>query len=125
MNVRHLEENDLPMLQKALDRDEFPHGTVKDYTQERAFSEVYEDEQGPVGVICYNKILHFFAVLCDNKTKRRNAAVIIQALNDAVEKARSNGYTEVRFQTASPPLAEFCVKNLGFVASHGEYVRYV
>jgi hypothetical protein len=122
---RPLTTDDLTMLQKALDQDTFKHAEVKNYTMDGAFSAVYEDERGPVGVIRFTKTLRFIAVLCDNEDKLRNAGVIIQALTDAEAQAKANGFTDIIFNTDSPALARFCVHRLGYTENKGEYIKYV
>jgi hypothetical protein len=122
---RPLEVMDLPMLQRALDQDKFEHFEAADYTRDSAFSKVYQDEQGPIGVLRYTKTLRLVTVWCDNSDSRRNAASIIQAIKDSVELAKANGYTEIIFKTQSHKLANFCVENLGFVESQGEYIKEV
>lgn len=122
---RPLEAADLDMLQKALDHDEYEHAGTADYTQNGAYSEVYEDEQGPIGVLRYTKTLRLVTVWCDNHDRVRNAASTIQAITDAVSKAKASGFTDIIFNTQSPTLAKFCVNQLGFEESKGEYVRYV
>ena len=122
---RALVQADLDMLGRALAQDEYPHAKLYDYIRDNTFSEVYEDEAGPIGVIRYTKTLRFIAVLCDNKDKRRNAAVVIKALSDAIAQAKANGYTEVTFTSDSPSLIKFCIDRCGFVERNGEYTKYV
>src|SRR5271166_3679293 len=116
---------DLPMLQKALDQDTYEHADVKQYTMDNAFSEVYEDDAGPIGVLRYTKTLRLVTVWCDNHDRERNAASVIQAISDAVVKAKASGFTEIVFHTESPMLARFCCTKLGFAESKGEYVLHV
>ena|ERR1035437_8991057 len=122
---RPLEQADLDMLQRALDHDEFEHADVSAYTKNTAYSEVYEDEVGPIGVLRYTKTLRLMTVWCDNKDRVRNAASVIKAINDAVAKAKASGFTDIIFNTQSPTLAKFCITKLGFEESKGEYVKYV
>lgn len=113
------------MLQRALDQDEYEHLETKHYTMDGAYSEVYEDENGPIGVLRYTKTLRLVTAWCDNNDKKRNAASTARAISDAVGKAKANGFTEIIFHTESPTLAEFCVYKLGFSESKGEYVLHV
>lgn len=124
MTHRPLGESDLPMLQKALDQDTFEHADAKQYTMDNSFSEVYEDEAGPIGVLRYTKTLRLTTVWYDNHDRKRNAASVIQAISDAVTKAKASGFTEIVFNTESPTLAAFC-QTLGFAESKGEYVLHV
>jgi hypothetical protein len=122
---RPLEQEDLGMLKRALDQDTYEHADAAQYTQDGAYSEVYEDEQGPIGVLRYTKTLRLLTVWCDNKDRVRNAASITQAITDAVAKAKASGFTDIIFNTQSPTLAKFCIDKLGFDESKGEYVKYV
>ena len=122
---RPLESLDQDMLKRALDQDTYEHAGVGDYSCPNVYSEVYEDEVGPIGILRYSKTLRLMTVWCDNKDRERNAASVIKAIGDAVEKAKASGFTEIVFNTESPTLAKFCMTQLGFEESKGEYVRYV
>jgi hypothetical protein len=123
---RPLESTDVPMLQKALDANTFHPGEKPEwYTGENMYSEVYEDEQGPIGVLRYTKTLRLVTVWCDQNDKQRNAASIIQAIADATEKAIAAGFTEIIFKTNNSALAAFCTGKLGFVESAGEFTKFV
>lgn len=122
---RPLELLDIPMLQRALDQDPYEHGETSDYTRDGTYSVVYEDDDGPIGVLRYTKTLRLFCTWCKNDDSRKNAAVTIQAIKDSVEKARSSGFTEIVFNTESPKLAKFCQEVLGFEESQGQYVKQI
>ena len=111
---RPLEEKDLPMLQAALDQDTFEHCEAKNYTMDNSYSVVYEDEQGPIGVLRYTKTLRLVCVFCDNDDKRRNAAGATQAVINAVQQAKANGFVDVICETESESLKKFYVNYLGF-----------
>ena len=111
---RPLEQKDLPMLKQALDQDTFEHCDPEQYTMDHAYSVVYEDGKGPIGVLRYTKTLRLVCVWCDNADKRRNAASAIQAVKDAVEQAKANGFTEILCETESESLKQFYVRKLGF-----------
>jgi len=129
MNSRPLTVADLPMLQRALDQDQFEHLETKNFTMDSAYSIVYEDEQGPIGILRYTKEsycrLRLVTVWCNNQDRKRNAASVIQAIADTVRKCKTNGYKEIVFCTQSPSLARFCMDRLGFVAEKDEYVLHV
>ena len=124
MTSRPLEEKDLPMLKAALDQDTFEHCHPNEYIMEGAYSVVYEDEQGPIGVLRYTKTLRLVAVWCDNADKGRNAASAVQAVKDAVEQAKANGYTDIVCQTDSESLKRFYVTQLGFKDAGRTLVLY-
>src|ERR1039458_2579173 len=87
---RPLELLDLPMLQRALNQDEYEHDNTKAYTKDAAFSKVYEDEDGPIGILRYTKTLRLVTVWCDNHDRKRNAASVIKAIADSVALAKEN-----------------------------------
>lgn len=107
ITTRPLELLDIPLLQRALDQDQFEHATVPQYTMDGAFSEVYEDKDGPIGILRYTKTLRLVCVWCDNKDLKRNAVGAAKAVRDAITKAKTNGYTDIIFETESPTLQKF------------------
>lgn len=129
ISSRPLLGTDIPMVQAALDADtEFHPGQTADlYAGPDMYSVVYEDEQGPIGVLRYTKVLRLCTVWCNNKDRLRNGASIMQAIGDSVEMAKKNGYTEIVFETNSPLLERFCTTKLGFEKVTGNtlslYVR--
>ena len=128
MTSRPLGVADLPMLQRALDQDEYEHLEAKNYTMDSAYSVVYEDERGPIGVLRYTKDgdrLRLVTTWCNNYDKTRNGKSIVVAIADTVVMARTSGYKEIVFETKNLSLAQFCVTKLGFSESNGEYVLYI
>jgi hypothetical protein len=126
LNSRPLTVYDVQALQDALDANEIHPGQKAEYyTNDKGYTEVYEDEFGPIGFLRYSKSLRLNTVWCDNGDRKRNGASIIQAISDAVEKAKSAGFTEIIFQTDTPALARFCTERLGFTESKGEFIKYV
>ncbi len=111
---RPLESKDIPMLKQALDQDTFEHCDPEQYTMDHAYSVVYEDGKGPIGVLRYTKTLRLVCVFCDNDDKERNAAGAIRAVGDAIEQAKANGFVDVICETESPSLKKFYVNHLGF-----------
>lgn len=123
---RPLAGTDVPMLQKALDNNEFHPGQKAEwYTGPNMYSTVYEDEQGPIGILRYTKTLRLCTVWVDNADHTRNGASIMQAIEDSVKLAEADGFTEIIFKTNSKLLAHFCVSKLGFEESQGEYRKDV
>lgn len=123
---RPLQGDDIPMLQQAMDDSVFhPGQNAKSYAGKNMFATVYEDEQGPIGVLKYTKTLRLRTIWCDEKDRIRNGASIVQAIEDSVKMARESGFTEVIFQTDNLALARFCVDRLGFEESRGEYRKEV
>jgi hypothetical protein len=129
MTSRPLGVADLPMLQRALDQDEYEHLGSKNFTMDSAYSIVYEDEVGPIGILRYTRDsdgrLRLVTVWCDNADKQRNGKSVVVAITDTVRLARQGGYKEIVFCTQSPSLARFCIDRLGFEEDKGEYVLHV
>jgi hypothetical protein len=129
MTSRPLQVADLPMLQRALDQDEYEHLEVPDFTMDSAYSVVYEDEIGTIGILRYTKEpenrLRLVTVWCDNTDKKRNADSVIQAIADTVRLAKQSLYKEIVFCTQSPSLARFCLDRLGFEKDKDEYVLHI
>jgi hypothetical protein len=117
------------MLQRALDQDEYEHLEVPDFTMDSAYSVVYEDDLGPIGILRYtrepNSRLRLVTVWCDNADASRNGKSVVVAIADTVRLARESGYKEIVFCTQSPSLAKFCIDRLGFKEDKGEYVLYI
>lgn len=123
---RPVEERDLETIQKACDASTFHSGLMPEhYVGDRKYAEIYEDGNGPIGVLSYTKTLRLCVAWCDENDRSRNAKAIIVALKNAVEKAKAAGFTEIIFETKNEKLANFCTKVMGFQASAGEYVLYV
>ena len=128
MTSRPLAVADLPMLERALAQDQFEHLEVKNFTMDSAYSVVYEDEQGPIGILRYTREssrLRLITVWCDNLDRKRNAASVVQAISDTVCKAKANGYATIVFSTQSPSLARFCMDKLGFEKEKDDCVLHV
>ncbi len=129
MTSRPLGVADLPMLQRALDQDEYEHLEVPDFTMDSAYSVVYEDEHGPIGILRYTKDsdgrLRLVTVWCENTDKQRNGKSIVVAIADTVQLARTSGYKAIVFETENLALAKFCIDKLGFKKNKGGYVLYI
>jgi hypothetical protein len=125
VNSRPLIEDDLPTLQSALENSPHPDQKVEHYVGDNKYCEIYSDESGPIGILRYTKTLRLCATWVNNEDRARNAASIIQAVEDAIAKAKANGFSEIIFQTDSPSYAKFCVDKLGFLESRGEFIKYV
>jgi hypothetical protein len=92
---------------------------------DHAYSVVYEDEQGPIGVLRYTKTLRLVCVWCDNYDKQRNAAGAVQAVKDAIDQAKANGFVDVICETESESLKRFYVNHLGFKEAGKTLVLHV
>jgi hypothetical protein len=122
---RPLAQEDLSILQSALEKSPHPDQKVEHYVGANKYSEIYSDESGAIGILRYTKTLRLCATWVDNEDRARNAQSIIQAVEDAVVKAKANGFNEIIFQTDSPSYAKFCVNKLGFLESRGEFIKFI
>jgi len=110
---RPITSEDTEMLQKALDQNEFHPGQKTEYYTNVGVTDVYQDEQGTIGFLRYTKTLRLCTVWVNNDDRQRNAASVIQAISDAVSKAKASGYSDILFSTNSPKLKAFS-ETLGF-----------
>jgi len=129
MTSRPLGVADLPMLQRALDQDEYDHLEVKHFTMDSAYSVIYEDETGPIGILRYTKEfegrLRLVTVWCDNADASRNGRSVVVAIADTVRLARTSSYRDIVFETENPSLAKFCIDKLGFTRIGNTMVLHV
>ena len=121
---RPLAKEDIPILQAALDGNEFHlDQKTEHYTGPDMYSVVYEDSKGPIGIVRYTKAttngLRLCAVWCDNSESRRNAIATLYAIRDTVELARAHGYTEIVFDSTVERLRKF-MGLLGFKPTDGD-----
>lgn len=124
---RPLIDADLLALQKSLDESKFHSGLKANlFSGPHTESFVYEDEQGPIGVLRYSKTLRLCTSWFNEKDRVRNGASIFQAIKDSVELAKKNGFTDIIFDTESLLLEKFCIDKLGFEKAVGNtLVLYV
>lgn len=126
MNSRALVNEDLPVLQAALDQNVLhPDQKAEDYTGLKMYSEIYEQDGKPVGIVRYSKTLRLCSAFCDSQDRVQNAEYLQQVLADAMKKAEASGFTELIFNTNAPAMAKFAIEKLGFVESQGEFVKAV
>ena len=123
--IRKLEDTDIPALQKAIDADTFHPGEWKVNHFTSTTTNVIEDSHGPIAFVRYTKTLRISCVWSDGADTSRNARAIIQGINDAVQKARASGFTEIIITTTHDKLAAFFEKILGMTKSGDEYILAV
>ena len=125
MMSRPLEEQDLPGLQQALDKSKWhPGQNAHNYTAPNGIAVVYEEGDKPIIVFRFTKTLRATACFFDEEDEHNNGAVIVKAIEETVELARTNGYTEIIFTTHNDALAKFC-EPLGFKKSDSDYVKQI
>lgn len=126
INIRPWSVEDVPALQKAIDADTFHPGewSVEHFTPPVTTS-VIEDQDGPIAFVRYTKTLRISCVWNDSSDVRRNARAIVQGINDAVQKARASGYSEIIITTSHSKLATFFERVMKMTRSGNEYVLAV
>ncbi len=131
ITIRDLTIGDLPALQAAIDADTFHPGEWKvDHFlaaegKPPCVANVIEDRDGPIAFVRYTKTLRISCVWNDGAATAKNARAIIQGIQDAIQKARASGFTEIIITTKHPKLASFLIRIMGMTQSDGEYVLAV
>jgi hypothetical protein len=126
ITIRKFTPEDVPDLQKAIDADKFHPGEWNvDHFKEPATVNVIGDSKGPIAFVRYTKTLRISCVWSDGEDVSRNARAIIQGLNDAVQKARASGYTEIIITTSHKKLAVFFGQVMKMTRSGDEYILLV
>jgi len=126
INIRKFENPDIPALQAAIDADQFHPGEWQiDHFTPPMLTNVIEDQNGPIAFVRYTKTLRISCVWADGADISRNARAIIQGLNDAVQKARASGFTEIIITTDHKRLADFFEKIMKMSKSGDEYILAV
>ncbi len=130
IDIRKLEERDIPDLQRAIDNDTFHPGEWKinhflSTPGNPVTTNVISDEAGPIAFVRYTKSLRISCVWDDAADTSRNARAIIQGIRDAVEKARASGFSEIIITTTHPKLAAFFERILKMTKSDGEFLLAV
>jgi hypothetical protein len=86
---------------------------------------VIEDSKGPIAFVRYTKTLRISCVWSDGNDISRNARAIIQGINDAVQKARDSGFSEIIITTNHKKLAVFFEQVIKMTKSGDEYILAV
>lgn len=123
VNIRAFTDADIPALKQAIDADQFHPGEwqVEHFTPPM-LTNVVEDQNGPIVFVRYTKTLRISCIWCDGADISRNARAIIQGLNDAVQKARASGFTEIIATTTHERLAVFLERVMKMTKCGDEYV---
>ena len=130
---RYLQPEDYELLSNSLANDEY-HSTTSPvfFVEPETITLVYEDEKGPVMFVRgkgleegTRQTMQLDIQFCDNKDGKRNLKVMLEGFPPLTEKAKTNGFTEINFESSSPLLRKFCLKRLGFVEAAGQTLRYV
>ena len=117
MNIRPLDVQDLDELEKASKAD-LVHPdlwTKEHFTAPNVQTEVVEDKQGPRVYVLFTKTLRISCVWHDYDSPSRNAKAILFGLQDAIEKAKKSGFTEIVVESGHWPLRLF-LRKIGFIS---------
>jgi hypothetical protein len=137
ITTRAVTEQDYPALQTAIDSDIFHPGQwkVTDFIHDPLSEDehekvpkvctVIEDSKGPITFVRFTKTLRICCVWNDGVDNHRNARAIIFGVRDAVNMARSNGFTEIIIQSDHAKLAIFLTKVLKMKQSGSEFLLAV
>jgi hypothetical protein len=122
MNIRHIAEDDRPLLQQWIaDDEDHKDTTAPDFwLSPENLSHVYEDENGPVLFVKMSKVLRL-DIQFDNKAKVRNAKVILRGFPGLAKLAKEAGFREIVFCSKSKGLVGFLKRAFGFTAEPNEY----
>lgn len=136
IEIRPFEPTDIPALQAAIDRDTFHPGewSVKHFYDDPNDPDALKipkevttmsDSKGPIAFVRYTKSLRISCVWNDETDNHRNGRAVLIGIFDAVQKARSSGFTEIIITTESDKLATFFEKTLKMKRSRDEFLLQV
>lgn len=125
VEIRKFTPVDVPALQRAIDGDKFHPGEwrVEHFYDDPHDPEalkipkevsVIEDGGDPIAFVLYTRediaTLRISCVWGDGDDNARNARAIIFGLKDAVERARTSGFTAIVIETTHAKLATFFIR---------------
>jgi hypothetical protein len=114
MIIRTLTENDEDMLSEWIAAEPDHAGnTVAFYSTPGTKSVLYSDEEGPVCVVRYSSSLRLDMEFNPTVSKDRIKEAMKSQLPEIAEQAKSQGFSELVFDSIAQPLIKFCEK-LGF-----------
>lgn len=136
IGLRPFLEADIPELQAAIERDTFHPGQwsvghfynqTPDETKYQApvSSHVIQDDKGPIAFVRFTKTLRISVVWNDGMDNTRNARAVILGIREAVQLARSSGFSEIIITTSHPRLAMFLDKVIKMTKSGDEFLLEV
>lgn len=136
IETRLFTAEDVASLQACIDKDNHnPAWKVKDFFDPTPDPEqgyvapvtttVIHDGDYPITFVRFTKTLRISCVWNDAADTRRNARAIIHGINDAVQKARASGFSEIIITTNHPQLATFFEKIIKMTKCGDEWVLAV
>ena len=129
-STRAMTDQDYPALQAAIDAGTLHPGLweIGDFihaSESPKMCTVIEDAKGPIAFVRFTKALRISCVWNDEADNSRNARAIIFGIQDAVQLARANGFSEIIIQATSEKLSIFLTKVLKMKQSGSEFILAV
>lgn len=131
MTYRFITEDDYPLLEQSLAKDEYHKDTTLDFFIERGtVCSVFEDEKGIVlfvrgkPIIDYDRNIGMIQLdiqYLNNFDVKRNMKTMLKGFANIEEKAKENGFSGFFFNSTAPALKRFCIKYLGF-EDYGDFL---
>jgi hypothetical protein len=116
MILRTLDENDKALLAEWIAAEpDHSNSTPDFYYTPGTKTILYSDEQGPVCVVRYSSSLRLDMDFAPGIDKSRIKEAMKSQLPEIAEQAKSQGFSEIVFDSVAKPLINFC-QYLGFSA---------
>jgi hypothetical protein len=116
MILRTLNENDKALLAEWIAAEpDHSNSTPDFYYTPGTKTILYSDEQGPVCVVRYSSSLRLDMDFAPGIDKSRIKEAMKSQLPEIAEQAKSQGFSEIVFDSVAKPLIKFC-QYLGFSA---------
>jgi len=112
---RKIDLNDRESIDEALARDAF-HPTTKSeaFYEPNTFTNVYEDEGGPIMLVRASRSLRIDMMFFSNEDSERNRAAMLAGWDALIAGAKKSGFSEITTSSNSPALVAFGCRVLGF-----------
>lgn len=116
---RRIVEDDLPLLQASIDKDEHHSGDdINFWTNPYCLVNLYEDDDGPVlflrGSVLREGIARLDIQFVNNDDGKRNLRCMSIGFALMEEMLKKHNFIGVVFESKSPLLKKYCQKRLGF-----------
>jgi hypothetical protein len=129
---RFLQPEDYELLATSIAGDEY-HSDLSPvfFVEPETITLVYEDERGVVlfirgkGIVENGQQNLWISVqYVSNTDGKRNIRTMLAGFPSLVEKAKANGFVEIRFNSVAPLLRKFATTRLGFTEDGEEMLRH-
>lgn len=116
MKIRTVDEKDTEMLAEWIAAEpDHADNTPAFYSTPGTKSVLYSDEEGPICVVRYSPVLRLDMEFNPAVSKERIKEAMKSQLPEIVGQAKSQGFSEIVFDSVAKPLIKFC-ERLGFIA---------